>query len=260
MIQRPIFHDGELVGWVGLSAHMMDMGGMVIGSFAPQATDCYQEALRLPPVRLFRRGEEMTDIWDILNNNVRMSELVEMDLRGLVAGCHLAQDRIEAVVESIGRARFVRKLASHPRPDRGRDAPAHLRRGGRRLPLHLVDRVRGRLLPDPLRPHRRRRSHHLGLRGGLAPNRPLLQLQALHHRGRIRGHAGSPHRPRPALQRGHLRPYRAALSARHHRQLVPTGPDRRRPHARGPQRGPTWPCRPSTWPWGPRPTRRPGAI
>ncbi len=110
MIQRPIFHDGELVGWVGLSAHMMDMGGMVIGSFAPQATDCYQEALRLPPVRLFRRGEEMTDIWDILNNNVRMSELVEMDLRGLVAGCHLAQDRIESVVESIGRPRFVQSL------------------------------------------------------------------------------------------------------------------------------------------------------
>jgi N-methylhydantoinase B len=110
MIQRPIFHEGQLVAWVGLSAHMMDMGGMVIGSFAPQATDCYQEALRLPPVRLFRKGEEMTDIWDIIVNNIRMSELVEMDLRGLVAGCHLAQDRVEAVVESIGRDRFVASL------------------------------------------------------------------------------------------------------------------------------------------------------
>src|SRR5471030_1295851 len=60
MIQRPIFHQDELVGWVGLSAHMMDMGGMVVGSFAPQATDCYQEGLRLPAVRLFRKGEEMT--------------------------------------------------------------------------------------------------------------------------------------------------------------------------------------------------------
>ena len=43
MIQQPIFHEGDLVGWVGLSAHMMDMGGMVVGSFAPHATECYQE-------------------------------------------------------------------------------------------------------------------------------------------------------------------------------------------------------------------------
>jgi N-methylhydantoinase B len=110
MIQRPIFHQDELVGWVGLSAHMMDMGGMVVGSFAPQATDCYQEGLRLPAVRLFRKGEEMTDIWDIIVNNIRMSEIVEMDLRGLVAGCHSAQEQLEAVVESMGRDRFVESL------------------------------------------------------------------------------------------------------------------------------------------------------
>jgi N-methylhydantoinase B len=110
MIQRPIFHHDELVGWVGLSAHMMDMGGMVVGSFAPQATDCYQEGLRLPAVRLFRKGEEMTDIWDIIVNNIRMSEIVEMDLRGLVAGCHSAQEQLEAVVESMGRERFVESL------------------------------------------------------------------------------------------------------------------------------------------------------
>jgi N-methylhydantoinase B len=110
MIQRPIFHQNELVGWVGLSAHMMDMGGMVVGSFAPQATDCYQEGLRLPAVRLFRKGEEMTDIWDIIVNNIRMSEIVEMDLRGLVAGCHSATEQLEAVVESMGRDRFVESL------------------------------------------------------------------------------------------------------------------------------------------------------
>jgi N-methylhydantoinase B len=110
MIQRPIFHGDDLVAWVGLSAHMMDMGGMVVGSFAPHATECYQEGLRLPAVRLFRKGEEMTDVWDIIVNNIRMSDIVEMDLRGLVAGCHSAQDQIEAVVESMGRAQFVESL------------------------------------------------------------------------------------------------------------------------------------------------------
>jgi N-methylhydantoinase B len=110
MIQQPIFHDGDLIGWVGLSAHMMDMGGMVVGSFAPQATECYQEGVRCPAVRLFRRGEEMTDVWDILINNIRMSDIVEMDLRGLVAGCHSAQEQVVGLVESIGRERFVESL------------------------------------------------------------------------------------------------------------------------------------------------------
>jgi N-methylhydantoinase B len=112
MVQRPVFHDGRLIAWVGVSAHLMDMGGMVVGSFAPAAVECYQEALRLPPVRLFRGGEEVTDVWDIFRNNVRMSQLVEMDLRGLVAGCHFAQERIAGLVESVGPKRFVDSLTA----------------------------------------------------------------------------------------------------------------------------------------------------
>ena len=64
------------------------LGGMVVGSFAPDATECYQESFRIPPVRLFRGGSEVSDVWDLLRINVRMSELVEMDLRGLIAGAH----------------------------------------------------------------------------------------------------------------------------------------------------------------------------
>ena len=110
MVQRPIFVDDRLVAWVVISAHMMDVGGMVVGSFAPSATECFQEGLRIPPVRLFRAGEEATDVFDLFRNNVRMSQLVEMDLRGLVAGCHFAYERVEAVVRSVGEARFVESL------------------------------------------------------------------------------------------------------------------------------------------------------
>ena len=110
MVQRPIFVDDRLVAWVVISAHLMDMGGMVVGSFAPSATECYQEGLRIPPVRLFRAGEEVTDVWDMFRNNVRMSQLVEMDLRGLVAGCHFASERVEAVVRTAGEESFVESL------------------------------------------------------------------------------------------------------------------------------------------------------
>jgi hypothetical protein len=64
----------------------------------------------------------------------------------------------------------------------------------------------------------------LGLRGRFSPDGPLLQLQALHHRRRIPGDAGAPHRPRPAVQRGHLRPGRTALPRGDRRQRQPARP------------------------------------
>ena len=51
-----------------------------------------------------------TDVWDMFRNNVRMSQLVEMDLRGLVAGCHFASERVEVVVRTAGEEPFVESL------------------------------------------------------------------------------------------------------------------------------------------------------
>jgi N-methylhydantoinase B len=110
MVQQPIFADRQRIGWVVVSAHLMDMGGMTVGSFAPDATECYQESFRIPPVRLFREDVEVTDVWDLLRTNVRMSELVEMDLRGLVAGAHLAAARTNEVAVQTGVPAYLRSL------------------------------------------------------------------------------------------------------------------------------------------------------
>ncbi len=111
MVQRPIFlPDGRLVAWVVMSAHMMDMGGMVPGSFAPAATECYQEALRLPPTRLFRAGEEVAEVWALIRANIRLADLVEMDLRSLVAGCHVAQEKVSELVDATGADAFAEQL------------------------------------------------------------------------------------------------------------------------------------------------------
>ncbi len=103
-VQRPVFVDGRLVAWAALSAHLIDMGGMVMGSFAPAATECYQEALRIPPVRILRRGVEVSEVWDIFRTNVRLDVLVEMDLRGLVAGGNVAHDKVVDLVRRRGPA------------------------------------------------------------------------------------------------------------------------------------------------------------
>lgn len=107
IVQQPIFIGDRLVAWVANSGHMMDMGGMAFGSWAPAATDCYQEALRFPPIRLFRAGVEQEEVWAILRTNIRASGLVEMDLRSLVAGCQVAHDKIVGIVSEMGPDRFI---------------------------------------------------------------------------------------------------------------------------------------------------------
>jgi N-methylhydantoinase B len=106
VIQRPIFFNGQRIAWVALAAHMMDMGGMVPGSSATQATECYQEALRLPPVRLIRQHVECDDIWNIFRINVRSSDLIEMDVRSLVIGGGVAEAKIVELVREMGLTVF----------------------------------------------------------------------------------------------------------------------------------------------------------
>jgi N-methylhydantoinase B len=111
-ICRPVFVGDTLVGWVAASAHLIDVGGMTFGSWAPDATECYQEAVRFPPVRLFAAGIECRDTWDLILTNVRLPRLVEMDLRGLVAGCHVSAVKLAAVIETVGVSEFAHTLAA----------------------------------------------------------------------------------------------------------------------------------------------------
>lgn len=104
VIQKPIFHDNMCIAWTAFSAHMIDMGGMSIGSWAPNATECYQEAFRIPPVRLIRAGKDAREIWDMLRTNIRYFDLVEMDMRCLIAGANVADAGVRELVAGTGLA------------------------------------------------------------------------------------------------------------------------------------------------------------
>lgn len=101
-IMRPVFAEGRLVAWMANSTHLVDVGGMQPGSFAPDATDCFQEAIRLPAVKILAQGVEQRDTWNILLNNVRMPHLVEMDIRGLTAGVDVGAAKLQQLADQIG--------------------------------------------------------------------------------------------------------------------------------------------------------------
>ena len=55
LLVSPVFYKGELRCFVGSIGHLAEIGGMAPGSFASNATEIYQEGLRLPPVKIFSR-------------------------------------------------------------------------------------------------------------------------------------------------------------------------------------------------------------
>jgi N-methylhydantoinase B len=63
---KPIFVDGELMAFAVAIGHIAEIGGLVPGAFASEATEIFHEGLRIPPVRIRRRGEDVADVWKLL--------------------------------------------------------------------------------------------------------------------------------------------------------------------------------------------------
>ena len=79
-LTRPVFVDGRLVALVACVLHHQDVGGIAPGSVPPDATSIHQEGLRIPPVRLCRRGRIDTDLLHLLRANSRLPDNLEGDL------------------------------------------------------------------------------------------------------------------------------------------------------------------------------------
>lgn len=99
---KPFFHNGELFLWMANRGHWPDMGGMVPGGFAAHSTEVYQEGLRIPPVKLFRRGELNEDVLTILMNNIRVAEERYGDLKAHLAAFSVGERRLAKLLDRYG--------------------------------------------------------------------------------------------------------------------------------------------------------------
>ena len=102
---KPIFHDGTLVGWSAAKGHQADIGGAVRGGYNPAATEVWQEALRIPAVKVIERGELRQDVWDLIFANIRLP-IVAADMRAQIGSCTIGERRLQALLEKYGLERF----------------------------------------------------------------------------------------------------------------------------------------------------------
>lgn len=104
-IFKPIFAGGELVGWSAAKGHQADIGGAVQGGYNPNATEIWQEALRIPAVKIYEKGELREDVWDLIFSNIRLS-IVQEDIKAQIGACTLGERRLKAMVEKYGLEKF----------------------------------------------------------------------------------------------------------------------------------------------------------
>ena len=99
MVLKPVFFRDQLWGFVANIAHLGEIGGMAPGSFAADATDVYQEGLRLPPVKVMSRGEYVRDIWKIILSNHRTPKTSWGDLHAMIGSLSIAETRLLEMLE-----------------------------------------------------------------------------------------------------------------------------------------------------------------
>ena len=91
----------EPVAFVASRAHHSDVGGMSPGSM-PLAREIFQEGLRIPPVRLYRRGVRDADLWRTILANVRTPEERAGDLDAQLAALHAGSARLLEIAGARG--------------------------------------------------------------------------------------------------------------------------------------------------------------
>ncbi len=98
----PVFSEGERLLWTVVRAHMGDIGGATHGAYNPDATEIWQEGLRIPPIKLAEAGKVRRDLVDMILLNVRFPRDFRGDLDAMVGAAHLGERRVAGLFREFG--------------------------------------------------------------------------------------------------------------------------------------------------------------
>ncbi|MBI5446437.1 MAG: hydantoinase B/oxoprolinase family protein [Deltaproteobacteria bacterium] len=100
LLFTPIFYRGSLFGYASTKSHWLDLGAKDV--FPTDARHVFEEGLRVPPVRIYRKGELQKDVWEIIKANSRAPDAVWGDMQAQVAGCRFAEKQIAELLDKYG--------------------------------------------------------------------------------------------------------------------------------------------------------------
>ena len=100
-VYMPIFHSGRLVAWTAVKGHQADIGGNVRGGYNPNAVEVWQEALRIPPVKVVEKGKLKKDVWNLIFANIRL-DIVQHDMKAEMGACTVGERRLLELLDKYG--------------------------------------------------------------------------------------------------------------------------------------------------------------
>ena len=106
-IVKPIFREGERVAFAVSTAHHLDLGGRLPGSSACDNTEIFQEGIRIPWLKLYRRGEADASIFALVRANVRVPQMTIGDIQAQLAACHIGERAVHRLIRRYGLETFV---------------------------------------------------------------------------------------------------------------------------------------------------------
>ncbi len=106
VVLMPVFIDDELIAWVANIAHNSDVGGIAPGSSSGDATEIFQEGLRIPPIKVVEAGRTVQQVFDILRLNSRLPDALHGDLWAQIASVRTGELRLREVAGRYGADTF----------------------------------------------------------------------------------------------------------------------------------------------------------
>ncbi|WP_340588942.1 hydantoinase B/oxoprolinase family protein [Erythrobacter alti] len=100
LVLLPVFKDGRLIAYTAMFGHQSDIGGSVVGSMPIKASSIFEEGVRIPPVKIWKKGEYNDDLMKLVMHQTRKPDWCQADLNALIASCRVASNR---VIEMAGR-------------------------------------------------------------------------------------------------------------------------------------------------------------
>jgi N-methylhydantoinase B len=102
LVLLPVFKSGRLIAYTSMFGHMSDIGGKVPGSMPIDATSIFQEGVRIPPVKIWKKGVYNEDLIKLVMHQVRTPDWCRADLNALIAACRVAARRVIEICERFG--------------------------------------------------------------------------------------------------------------------------------------------------------------
>lgn len=106
VVTVPVIAGGETIALATAITHHQEMGGRSPGSTPMDATEIFQEGLRIPPLKLYNRGKPDETLFAMIAKNVRIPEAVIGDIRGQLAACHVGRRGLLGLVDRYGKEAF----------------------------------------------------------------------------------------------------------------------------------------------------------